>query len=466
MPQIILEGRIQLQVQGLTPSLGLAGPQDRDDEAYFIQKYDIPGEQSFSNFVPLLTPVSNAGSHSHPMHHSVEHALCVDRYINVCNVYGVHTQEGCAISDEFVAHFHLNARNNEDGTMIDLMASLLLNNQTATIGTLHQKIVRWFINCTASNQKSQKNVRQPMTPALLTFPGPPCNVHAKDIFATAHRTKITSAMNTRRITKGDFGIWLGKFEVQAHCRNQEHLENTLRAVFEGLIGHGNNQIGDAVVHCQFAYHAMGNMVKAFSVEPGLADSINCRPPHCLPLSDFVINYTDNVTWLFVEWANLCLKGHPEQAPIDEPQVPTDDMETNVPPELTQMTMNPPAPASALVLGPAMAHCTTTMAEPFPPKLELTFTDATVMPPTTEPPLAKSHQATVSPPLSPQEQPVVSQTAIIMTATHGGTQGEGARRMLVRNIKKRSVEINLTEGAGSSGGKGKRYDNGTHVMVPK
>ncbi|KAF8575663.1 hypothetical protein K439DRAFT_1623420 [Ramaria rubella] len=206
MPQSASEGRIQLQAQGLTPSLGLAGPQDRDDEAYFVQKYNIPGEQSFSNFAPLLTPVSNAGSHSHSMHHSVEHALCVgeelmkhnqnivtlkdeaeiwlmqqvDQYINVRNVYGVRTQEARAISNEFVAHFHLNAHNGEDGTMIDPMASLLLNNQTVTIGTL----------------------RQPMTPALLTFPGPPRNVHAKDIFATAHRTEITSTMNTCRITKG------------------------------------------------------------------------------------------------------------------------------------------------------------------------------------------------------------------------------------------------------------------------
>ncbi|KAF8576798.1 hypothetical protein K439DRAFT_1622574 [Ramaria rubella] len=138
------------------------------------------------------------------------------------------------------------------------------------------------------------------------------------------------------------------------------------------------------------------------------------------------------------------------------------METNVPPEPTQMTTDPPAPASTLVLGPAMAHRTPTMAEPFPPKLETTSTDAAVMPPMTEPPLAKSRQATVSPPLSPWEQPVVSQTAIIMTATHGGTQGEGARRMSVRNIKKRSVEINLTEGAGPSGGKGKR----TKILTAK
>ncbi|KAF8589212.1 hypothetical protein K439DRAFT_1612930 [Ramaria rubella] len=361
MPQITSEGHIQLQVQCLTPSLGLVGPQDHDYEAYFIQKYDLPGQRSFSNFALLLTPVSNAGSHSHPMHHSVENALCVgeelvkynqnivmhkdeaeiwlmqqvDRYINVHNVYGMRTQEAHVINYEFATHFHLNARNGDDGTMIDPMASLLLNNQTATIGTL-QGVRSCDIASTARLpiKNPKKNVRQPMTPALLTFPGPPQNVHAKNVFATACQTEITSAINTHRIAKGvstqhntrlyalerdtvfnsltdsekchwhemanqqnscDFGIWLGKFEVQAHCRNQEHLENTLRAVFEGLIGHGNNQIGDAVVHCQFAYHATGNMVKMFSVKPGLADSINCHPPHCPPLSDFVINYTDNVT---------------------------------------------------------------------------------------------------------------------------------------------------------------------------
>ncbi|KAF8589303.1 hypothetical protein K439DRAFT_1612888 [Ramaria rubella] len=138
------------------------------------------------------------------------------------------------------------------------------------------------------------------------------------------------------------------------------------------------------------------------------------------------------------------------------------MKTNVPPEPTQMTMDPPAPASALVLGPAMAHRTPMTAEPFSPELETTSTDAAVMPPTTEPPLTESCQATVSPPLSPREQPVVSQTAIIMTATCDGTQGEGARRMSVRNIKKRSVKINLTEGAGPSGGKGKR----TKILTAK
>ncbi|KAF8577215.1 hypothetical protein K439DRAFT_1622252 [Ramaria rubella] len=138
------------------------------------------------------------------------------------------------------------------------------------------------------------------------------------------------------------------------------------------------------------------------------------------------------------------------------------METNVPPEPTQMTTDPPAPASALVLGPAMAHRTPTTAEPFPPELEMMSTDAAVTPPTTKPPLTESRQVTVSPPLSPWEQPVVSQTAIIMTATCGGTQAEGARRMSVRNIKKRLVEINLTKGADPSGGKGKR----TKILTAK
>ncbi|KAF8576797.1 hypothetical protein K439DRAFT_1622573 [Ramaria rubella] len=108
----------------------------------------------------------------------------VARYINIHNVYSVRTQEARAISDEFVAHFHLNTRNDCDNWHI-------APEDRAMVHQPH-----------GFQSKIPKNVRQPMTPALLTFPGPPLNVHAKDVFATARRTEITSAMNTRRIAEG------------------------------------------------------------------------------------------------------------------------------------------------------------------------------------------------------------------------------------------------------------------------
>ncbi|KAF8581684.1 hypothetical protein K439DRAFT_1618818 [Ramaria rubella] len=165
----------------------------------------------------------------------------------------------------------------------------------------------------------------------MSFPGPPKRVTNLTLFADAYHAEITVHMNARHLALGlsthhNQPLWQQIRDEMWHelnedqqndwhnrCAsliymwpsNQDHLEATLQPIFEHLVGHDTDCIGDAVFHLQFAYHGQGTQIQSFSLSNTTTTGVS--------IGTYIPKYMNRISRPFFEWAQISLGAPPPPA---------------------------------------------------------------------------------------------------------------------------------------------------------
>ncbi|KDQ05644.1 hypothetical protein BOTBODRAFT_182367 [Botryobasidium botryosum FD-172 SS1] len=243
------------------------------------------------------------------------------------------------IGDNFIKHFKLAPYKLDDGSMHNPLEGCVVIKKDATLGNLREAIKRWFRN-NHSERAARQRVVTKATQFLAASSSKPRKFNAQSAYAFDHATTIrekTSEMisylgldttSNLKIWNQILGEMWGKLsaseqeiyqrratslndaevpeiEQVAAFSNQSNLGDMLFTILDSLIGFGQNQVGDACFHLQYATKAIDGMVHVKSMCVTPKDMTSFEASHT--------GYRTSITELFTKWATEGLKD-PEPLP--------------------------------------------------------------------------------------------------------------------------------------------------------
>ncbi|KDQ07558.1 hypothetical protein BOTBODRAFT_180637 [Botryobasidium botryosum FD-172 SS1] len=249
------------------------------------------------------------------------------------------------MGDDFITHFKLAPYKLADGSEVNPLEGCIVIKKDATLGNLREAIKRWFRN-NHSERAARQRVATKATQFLDASSSKPRKFNARSAYAFDHAATIRKKMSEMVSylgldTTSNLKIWnqvltemwgklsaseqeiyqrrtgslndaeVPEIEQVAAFSNQNDLGHMLFTILDSLIGFGQNQVGDACFHLQYATKAIDGMVHVKSMCVTPKDMTSFENSHS--------GYKTGVTEPFTKWATEGLKD-----PEPLPQPPTLD----------------------------------------------------------------------------------------------------------------------------------------------
>ncbi|KDQ18434.1 hypothetical protein BOTBODRAFT_171281 [Botryobasidium botryosum FD-172 SS1] len=236
------------------------------------------------------------------------------------------------MGDDFITHFQLASHTPADGSEVNPLEGCIVIKKDTTLGNLREAIKRWFRN-NHSERAVKQRVATKVTQFLATSSSKPHKFNARLAYAFDHAATIRKKTNEMVAylglsTTSNLKIWnqilsemwgkLSPSEQEIYQRRAESLNNAevpemeqsnlgemLFTILDAFIGFGQNQVGDACFHVQYATKAVDGMVNV---------KLMCVVPKDMTaFEDSHPDYGGSVLSPFTKWATEGLKD-PEPLP--------------------------------------------------------------------------------------------------------------------------------------------------------